>query len=274
MSLYKVDILTEKGDILTLNMRDSSNGYYVKNITGLDPGRAELVSSSFGTVDGAQYQAARRDPRNIVLTLGFSPDFVVNTVSSLRSVLYSMLMPKSKVIMTYYMDEGLVVKIDGRVESFDSNAFSKDPEASISIICFNPDFYSINSLSVSDTTRSTVVEKSILYNGNIATGFKLTLTLNTSATTFNLYLKSPDGTLNNMTFVGSLLNGDVLTISTVSGNKYARLKRSNIETSVLYGIDYSSVWLQFVPGTNYIRPYVEGNVMPYTIEYLEKYGGI
>jgi hypothetical protein len=77
-----------------------------------------------------------------------------------------------------------------------------------------------------------------------------------------------------MDFAGSLVSGDVLTISTVSGNKYVTLKRASVVSSLLYGISPTSKWLEFLPGDNYIRVYATGATIPYTITYTKRYGGL
>lgn len=274
MSLNMVDIITEKGTSLQLPLQNMSSGYYIKDILGLDPVKAEIVSSSFGTVDGAQYQSARRESRNIVITMGFNPDFVTTTVSSLRHALYALLMPKSRIFMRLHMDDGLVVEIEGRVESFEAPLFTKDPQAVLSVICFNPDFYETTGELVNGNTVSTNVEQSFNYDGNIQTGFIFKLNLNRSLTEFTLYHRTSENIINQINFVGSLVSGDVLSISTIAGNKYARLKRGGSESSVLYTIQPSSVYTQLVSGVNYIRAYATGAAIPFSLEYVNKYGGL
>ena len=51
----------------------------------------------------------------------------------------------------------------------------------------------------------------------------------------------------------SMLRGDVIEVSTYKGNKYARLTRNNVTTSVYGKVDFSSKFLQLQTGDNLFR---------------------
>ena len=273
MSLSLIEVLTERGETLSLPMQDTSSEYYITDVEGLDPVKANLVMSSFGSVDGAQYQSSRRDARNMVLHLGYNPDYSKTNIRNLRNKLYSYLMPKSKATFRLTMGDGLVVEIKGRVEDFKSSPFGKDPEATASIICGSPDFYELtsntfNGYSVTGTTDST-----ISYQGNTETGFIFKLLVNRAITGFSIYHKSPSNEFGDIDFVGALQANDVLSISTVSGDKYIRLLRAGNLSSFMYGAPDPS-WIQLSEGDNNIRVVIPGATIPYTIEYVNKYGGL
>jgi hypothetical protein len=75
-----------------------------------------------------------------VLTLGLNPNWVDQTVASLRRVLYRYLMPEAWTKLRFFSDDMPTVDIEGYVESFDPNMFTQDPEIQVSIICPKPDF--------------------------------------------------------------------------------------------------------------------------------------
>jgi hypothetical protein len=77
-----------------------------------------------------------------------------------------------------------------------------------------------------------------------------------------------------MLFAEPLIAGDVLTISTVSGNKHATLTRAGSDSSLLFGVAPDASWINLFPGPNYIRVYTEGAAIPYTITYTSKVGGL
>lgn len=274
MTLSMVEVVTERGDTLELPLQNMSDGYYIEEILGLDPVKAEIVSSSFGNVDGAQFQAARRESRNIVIKMGLSPDFVATSVRSLRLRLYSLLMPKSRVFLRFYMDDGVIAEIEGRVESFEAPLFVREPEATLSIICLNPDFYKTTSEVVNGTTVSTNVEQVINYEGSTPTGFVFNLAVNRTLSEVAIYHRGGDNSQAIIEFIGSLLAGDVLSVSTVSGNKYAKRIRAGSDTSMLYAVSPESSWIQLSPGVNNIRVYEAGAAVPFTLEYVNKYGGL
>lgn len=140
--LTQVDITNGQSDTLSLYILDSSSGYEVRDIQGLDPVNATLTTSTIAQLDGVQPQNARRDVRSIVLKLGLKPDYVASTVQSLRTALYDWFMPKENIALSFYLDDALFVTTQGQVEDFQNAMFSADPEVDITIVCYDPDFYS------------------------------------------------------------------------------------------------------------------------------------
>jgi hypothetical protein len=263
-----------QGGTLGLPMVDSTLGYDVQNIEGLDPVKATLVSSSFAQQDGAQYQSARRETRNIVLTLGLYPDYALDDVNSLRKRLYPFFMPKKAVDMRFFMNDGLTVDISGIVESFTSSMFTQDPGVDVSIMCFDPDFLEPTEVALSGTSTSGTTALGINYTGTVESGIEFKLNVNRTMSEFTIYHQLPDGTIRTMDFQAPVISGDVVTINTVPGSKVATLTRGSTLTSILYGISPQSNWLQLEPGANAIRVYAEGASIPYTITYTRRYGGL
>jgi hypothetical protein len=273
--LTRVEVRTRQGALLQLPFEEVLNGYVVSSIDGLGPVKANLVSSSYAGQDGAQFQSARRESRNIVLKLELEPDYVNNDVESLRQQLYSFLMPKSEVDLKFITDKGLEVDITGRVESNEPSIFTQEPGVDVSVMCFESDFIDPDLVSIPGTSTELSTEMDIEYAGNIDTGFVLTLNFNRDESAITVYLTTPDGTLHQLDFAYTLLNGDKLVISTVDGAKGAWLTRTGIETSVLYGIPAANEWLKLSRGTNKLRVYATGTPdIPFTLEYYTRYGGL
>lgn len=272
--LTKVEILTQNGTTLSLPLQDIGAGFLVKEIEGLDPVTATIVSSPFANLDGTEYQSSRRENRNVVIKLGLTPDFAYTSVAELRTVLYGYLMPKSNVLMKFYMDDVLFVQIQGRVESLLAPQFVKEPTVNISLVCFKPDFVAPDSVVVPGNTVSTTTEQLITYPGTIETGFLLTLNVDRTLAEFIINNRLPSGETPSMEFVGALVAGDVLKISTVAGNKFATLTRAGIDTSILWGVSPVATWINLFPGENNVRVQATGAAIPFTITYTAKYGGL
>lgn len=272
--LTTVEVRTSQGSLLSLPLDDVSDGLVIEDIGGLDPVKATLVSSSFARLDGVQYHSSQREARNLILKLGLEPDYVIDTVRDLRNRLYTFFMPKSEVSLRFYDSDGLIVDISGRVESFETPLFTKEPEVDISIVCFDPDFVSLTPVVLNGTSTSTSAETLIAYDGTVDAGIQFTLNVNRPLTEFTFYHRPPDGTLRSIDFAASLIAGDVLTINTVPGSKGATLTRSNTVSSILYGISPQSNWVSLMHGDNYIRVYAEGAGIPFSISYIRKYGGL
>jgi len=272
--LTKVEARNSAGAVLTLPIQDISSGYTLKSIDGLDPVKATIVTSSFANRDGVEYESARRDARNLILNIGFAPDWALTTPKALRDNLYKWFMTKQYIELRFYEDNGLVVTIVGRVESNDSPRFTSDPDSKISIICFLPDFIGMTNELISGTSVSDATESTANYIGTSETGFLFTLNVNRPISGFALYQRGADATQYELDFASSLLAGDILKISTAQGNKYATLTRGGVETSILYGVSPASPWLVLTPGANKLRLLIAGAPIPYTITYTDKYGGL
>jgi len=275
--LTLVEVRTAQGALLSLPLDDISSGLVVEDVSGLDPVKATIVSSSFALMDGEEYHSSRRGSRNIIIKLGLEPDYVTSTVRSLRQRVYDFFMPKSEVDLRFYDSDGLIVDITGRVETCETDLFTSEPTMNISIICFNPDLigdtvtYSGN--SVADTgniTPSTVIN----YDGSVEIGITLVLHVNRSLPSFTFYVQPADGTLRTMNFTAPLVSGDTLTIVSIPGSKAATLTRSSVNSSILYGVAPQSDWMTFQKGDNLVRVYATGAAIPYDIIYTKHYGGM
>jgi hypothetical protein len=277
--LIRVEVRTRQGTLLTLPLDDTASGLFIEEIEGLDPVKATLVSSSFANVDGEQHHSSRREARDLKLKVGLEEDYVTNSIRSLRNRLYSFLMPKSDVFLRFVHDDGFSADIVGTVEDFDTPIFTKEPRADISIRCFNPDFVVPvpvkEDLVTVDGSEENEGWTEINYDGTVSTGFVVELTLNRVEQALSIYNRSPGGILRQLDFSAPLAVGDKLRISTVAGSKGATLLRETVLTSVLYGVTAQSAWLEFEQGVNEFRVYATGTpAIPYTLEYLTRYGGL
>lgn len=274
--LEKVEVLTEQGVLLTLPLQDISLGYSVQDIDGLDPVKATIVSSAFAQIDGEQYQSARREKRNIILTLGYEPDYATGTVQDLRKKLYGFFMPKQRVLLRFFQTGEPVVQIYGRVESFNSPKFQQEPKAVISILCLDPDFYDPTPVLLPGSTTSSAIETTHVYPGTVETGIIFRLLVNRAISEFTLYHRPADDSLRALEFVTAspMASGDVLTISTIPGNKYVKRTRLGVDESFLFAVSPQSNWINLFPGANKLRVFATGAAVPYQIEYTTKLGGL
>lgn len=273
--LSKVEARTDSGVMLSLPFAVPSGGLLIEDITGLDPADATVVSTDFALMDGEDYQSSRTAKRNIVLTVGMQPDWTSQETSDLRETLYKWFLPKKSVSLRFYRDGKDAVDIPGRVETFDAPLFAADPIATISILNFDPSFTNpvptvFNGSSVPDSSTLPLE-----YFGNVDVGFTFVLSVNAAIPGFTLYNTQDDGTIQQLTFTAALLPGDIVTISTISGNKFAQLTRAGLTTSLLYAIGSTSNWITLTEGGNAIRCLTMAGVsIPYTITYNYKLGGL
>lgn len=267
-----VEITNEQGITLTLPL-DDSGSYLVKDIEGLDPVDAQIVTNSFAGQDGEEEQSSRRGKRNIIFKLGYNAP----NVRALRQQLYGFFMPKSHVTMRFYAEDldMFYVTIDGTIETFKSPMFAKDPEAMISIICVEPDFQDPEPVAWHGDTVTTDFQWLLTNAGSIETGFVMTMNITDSIAGVTIHHRTTaGGPMNDLMIVSPFIAGDLLTISTVPGNKYVTRTRSGVKVSLMYDVDRDSVWTLLYPGKNYFRVNAGTAGISYTVQYTNKYGGL
>jgi hypothetical protein len=272
--LKQLDVTNRRGMVLSLEMFENGSGFQVSDIEGLDPVRATLVSTSFAGVDGAQFQSARRDARNIKIKLDLQPDFVTNTYSTLRRTLYSYFMTKAQVSLRFYLSTGLYLDIEGVVEEVPSPRFEQDPKVEVSLMCFKPDFLDPRMVTVTGNTVADNTLTTIDYPGNVETGMVLTLNVNRPLSAFTIYNTSEEDILSQLDFSGSLIAGDQLVVSSLKNAKGITLTRAGVSSSYLYGKSTQSGWIEFSEGINQFRVYTLGDPVPYELEYIVRYGSL
>jgi hypothetical protein len=270
--LTKVEARNSAGSLLTLQLDDDSSGLVVRDVQGLDPVNSTIAKSNFAQKDGTQFNAARREDRNVVILLDLKPADASTTAGDLRKQLYSFFMPKSAVDLRFY-DGDLVVNSSGRVESCVAPLFTDKPKATISVVCFDPDLIALDPVELSGSTVSDTTETLIAYEGTTETGFQLVLNLNRAETDFSIFVRSPDGITRQMDFVINMASGDTLTVNTQTGEKQITLVHSSVQSDALFALA-GSTWLTLSEGDNYIRVYASGAAIPFDLTYTPRYGGL
>lgn len=263
----------------------SSAPIQIRNVEGLGPVKASVNTSQFGSSDGEGYHGSLIGKRNIVLTLGLNPDWVEQTVTSLRQLLYGYFMTKQAIKLRFFDDTYPTCEILGYVESNEPNHFGKDPEVQISVICPQPDFVGIDPIVVTDAVTISPVNTIIPYAGTVSTGFSLEIA------TSEVGIDYSDGftiikfsTLPNQFMQLDAIGVDdthKIQISTLRGQKYVRQLDTVTDeaTSILQTMQPSSGWPFLEPGSNSFRvtsfaaePGDTG--MEWTLTYYNRFGGL
>lgn len=272
--LTAVELKNILGSTLRLPIGDISSGYSVREIDGLGPVAATLTSSSIAQVDGAQPQNSRRDVRNVTLKLGLEPDYVTTTVQSLRSSLYDYLITGAIVGLNFYIDDILTFTTTGQVETFDCPLFVDDPEADISVVCYDPDLYGPAPVVLSTNTRSDTNTNLITYQGTSEVGVIFTLNVNRTLTDFWITNARPDNQRQKMELTGSYLAGDVITIDTRPNSRALTLLRGGATSSLLSDFDETGIWIALQKGPNQFGAFAAGAGIPFTMSYTPQYGAL
>ena len=273
--LSEVEVLSSRGSILTMPLGDITDGIVIAEMDGLDPVDATIVTTNSPNQDGTQFHNAVSEDRIITLKIEMKPYDSTQTVYSIRKKLYEFFMPKTPVRFTFRTEEGLDVDIAGRVESFKNVQFAAEPTVDITVKCFDPDFVDPDIETVTGSTVSTATTFEIDYDGSVDTSVIFTLTLNRDLSEFTIYTTMPDGSVRNLDFALAMLNGDVLVIDTIPGNKtVTQYRGGSVLAYPLYAVSPQSSWIEIQPGTNVFRVYATGAAIPFTFQYHKRYGGL
>jgi hypothetical protein len=255
---------------------------HIRNIEGLGPVKADVNTSPYGSQDGDFYTGSNISKRNIVLTLGFNPDFVTHTVSSLRQVVYGYFMSKMPVTLQLFRDDGPAVKIDGITESVDPNIFSKDPELQVSVICPLPDFVAVSPSVVEGTAQPDPEESAFTLVGNVDTSGRVVVTTleddpaPTYDGTITLEHKTLAPEVKTFEITGSVAEGLDLIIDSARGAKVAENVIGSEHINLLNSMTQDSTWLSLRPGTNKFRVLLDSSAADkaWTLTYYERFGGL
>lgn len=267
------------GDSIELELaRPDKSGFAVTSVSGIGPGTATINTTDISTNDGALYNSARVDSRNIVLGITY---LWKNSIEEARHLSYKYFPLKNKCTLRFITDTR-DCEIDGYVESNDPDIFSSDETTSISIICPNPFFHSAGDgaetrtdfwniepkfefpFSNESLTEPLIImgdmltyyTKNITYYGDADIGVTMSIQAYGTAKNISIYNTETRETMTIntdriKTITGTAFGtGDVIEISTVKGNKYIKLLRGGIYTNILNCLDKNADWFQLHRGNN------------------------
>lgn len=277
------------------------SGFYIQNIDGLGPPKANINTTEMATNDGAIFNSARATSRNIVITLGFlfQPD--IETIRQL-SYKYFPIMEQVKLKIT---TSNRIGEVYGRVESNEPVIFSQQQTTQISIICPNPFIYAeeINITSFSGVipmfefpfsneslTDDLLImgdmysntSRTVKYEGDAKVGVVIYISAFGPVSDLTIYNPQTNKqmTINSermVSLTGSgIIEGDQIIISTVRGDKSITLIRGGISYNILNTLNRDAFWFQLVKGDNifsYFSEYGLSN-LHFRIENRVVYEGI
>jgi len=274
--IKKIKVTNHLGESITFEIRSpEKSGFLVNKIDGLGPPKADINAMELATTDGALFNSARARSRNIVLDLGFYPN---PTIEHTRHNSYKYFPIKQRILIEVESDLR-ISETYGYVETNDPNIFNNDEGTIISLICPDSFLYSkIQAVTIFSTIESLFefpfsnesltlplllmgeiiidTQGNIVYTGDAPIG--VTIYVNFLGSVTGLHI-SNDATqeileINDTrlaAIVGSgFTSGDLLTISTVRGNKYVRLQRAGIIYNVFNALEPNSDWFELEKGNN------------------------
>jgi hypothetical protein len=261
------------------NGRAETDLIQVRDIKGLEPVKASVNTTPFGSIDGASHVGSSVLSRNLVLTLHPNPNWDTWTYESIRRLLYSYFMPKRPTRFDFYSDDLIPVTISGIVEGVEVNPFSKDPELQISVICPNPYFIALNPKVITgQTIRPGGALLDIDYEGTIDSGIYLKVTHVTDPAPTTIGIQVGDPAISYCHIEASVNPTMYFELSSVPAQKYVQNVNigSGIITNLLskLHIQEGSSWPVFEPGTNEFSVITDQGVQDWELVYFERFGGL
>ena len=182
-----------------------------------------------------------------------------------RHQLYKVVKP-SRYIKVYYKTKAIDVYTEGYVEICSINYFDSSVSGQISIICPDPYWYStsaevayyskiggnftfpfsIDEKGVPIGTYSTTDNVSLINSGDV-TGFTIQIEALDDAITPTIYNADTGKYLR---IDCEILKGDVITITTKTGNKTITLNRNGVDSNIINRLVSGLTWLQLSEGKN------------------------
>ena len=260
---YTLILENETGQQIDLSR--TANRYMFSKIKGLDPPTGTISTSNYAGMNGSYLNNAFIEKRNIVITFqmrGFD-------VELRRHELYRVVKP-SRYIKIYYSTKNISVYAEGIVETCEMENFEMLTKGQISILC--PDIYWYS-------TETQIAEYSKIRGafhfifpdndepfpiGQYSTQNIMTIVNDGDEVGFILEIsggpaKNPTiynaATDEYMQILGDIKDGDVITITTKTGNKTVTLEREGVVTNIINRLVSGSTWLTLKQGENkfYVR---------------------
>ena len=253
-------LIVENKNNEKLELTNNSN-YAITSISGLNPAPANINTSKLATSDGSLLNSTFVKERNIVITI-----YIMREIEKNRIALYKFFRPK-QYIKLYYSNDSRDVFIEGYVETFEGDFFTKSENFQISIICPFPFFKSteesvivLTNISSQFTFPFSIPEEGIIFSeyygtnstpivntGDVEAG--LIIDFYSTGNVVNPIIRN----INTGEFFGlnyTIEAGSIARITTIKGQKSAKLITYGTATNIINYVMKNSTWLQLSSGEN------------------------
>lgn len=251
-----------------IDMTTTAGHYMTSKISGLHPPPGTVSTSSYAGRDGSYLNNAFIEKRNLVIS------FEMRGVGleKRRHALYRVVKP-SRYIKVFYKTSCIDVYTEGYVETCEIDNFTNKTNGQISILCPDPYWYSTSVIHACYSrvsggfffpfpqrdepfalgSYSTTDNIEIRNDGDEA-GFIIQIEAVTDVTVPEVAAVTPTiynaDTGEYLQIKGEILRGDIITISTKTGNKTVTLTRNGVDSNIINRLVAGSTWLTLREGLN------------------------
>lgn len=235
--------------IAGITLKDS---LLIRSVTGLSPPDIDLFIGDYAR-DGGIYQGRRVGNRNVVMTIDLNPNPALGeSVSGLRALLYKTfvdpLVDADYIQLILHDDELADRYLVGYTEKLETEIFSSDTLAQVSIICPDPYIRDENQTILTHLTGWITVP--FTYTGTAETGFVVEIKITASTPTLTFVNNS-----RTMVITYPFLSEDVITINTNRGARDITLKRAGVVSPLIARLSPLSRWLELHSQANIMTVY-------------------
>lgn len=250
-----------KGDIITLTQNERD--FQLLKVDGLNPPNAAVNLTNIAGMDGAVFNSAKLETREIVIYIRLSGHVEANRIK-----LYSFF-PTKELCRLYFKTEIRDVFIEGYVQTVDVSPFSASEIMQISVICPDTYFKGVNRIIADLSHVSSLFEFPFSINYNLPVEFSrldtnkitnvynasesesgVTIYADISLSVSKILIRNID-TGEYFGISGNFLSGDSIFISTYRGKKAVTLTRQGVKVNLFSKIITGSAFFQLCKGDNY-----------------------
>lgn len=279
----------------TFELSHNSQNYAIVGVQGLTRPQTAINTAVGGGLDGAFFNSARVEMRNIVI------DIVLNgNIEANRQQLYKIFPAKTQCTV-YFQNQNRNVKINGYVETLGGDLFSKREQMQISILCPRPFWEDMQTIytelsqivrafqfpfAIAETPGvpfSEIVDNptcTVTNNGDVPCGCIITIDIS-SVGGMNQIQNLKIFNLTTQTFFGFTSNrmfgaGDQIIINTISGQMSVTLNRAGTTENLLNYVLSGSTWFKLAVGENLFTFTADDNMDAVDISFATGvlYGGV
>ena len=261
--MYTAKITSPYKSITTLTGREQD--YQIVSIGGLSEPAAQINLSQMVGVEGAAFNSAKIQTRNIVLTIRINGDVEANRLELYKSF------PVKERVRFDYENSTLAVYAEGYVESVECDLFSNSETAQISIICPDPFMAAAAETTVSLASGGSTVTNA----GTAETGFTCTIEWEQVTPTWIQIQNSTSGEIIRLEYANFSDYGTIV-ISTVKGAKSIMYtdERTSETISLLSALTDSSTLFSLPVGTCTLIGTDSETGCDFTVKYRNRYRGV
>lgn len=251
--MFKLTLENAYGDSITFN---NGGAFTIVDIQGLNPPEATINTSEIALMDGAKYNSAKVNMRQINIA------FAIEYQASLNRINVYKVLKSKQAVRLYYVGDYRDVFIDGYIQSIDISYFEMKQIVTCSILCPAPYFNEAQSIinemqniinsfhfPFASTESPQIVfgyfnsdiELYVENNGDVECGLIIELYARSSITNPKIF-DYVTGEFFGLDI--TMQTADLITIDTRQGNKSVTLLRSGTESNIFNYIMKNSTWLQ------------------------------